>query len=126
MSAKPSRRFPKWRILLAFVLVLGAGAWAFARHPWARAQLDFALAEAIHRELGLDATIGPVRLELPLSLVADEIELRHPQHGLLASAERLEVLPRWFALVRGKVEIRRLTIEGAHVRLRIEDGHIVN
>lgn len=126
MPASPSRRFPKWRILLAIVLLTGAGAWAFVNHPWVHAQMDLKLAEAIQRELGLDAAIGPVRVELPLSLVANSIQLSHPQHGLLASAERLEVTPSLFDLLLGEVVIQRVTIEGAKVRLRIEQGQIVN
>ena len=92
MSAKPSRSLSKWRILLVFLLTIGSVACALTKHPWARAQLDRELSLALRRELGLDASIGQVRLELPLRLVADAIELSHPEKGLLASAERLEVI----------------------------------
>lgn len=126
MSAQPSRSFSKWRILLVFLLTIGSVAWALTKHPWARAQLDRELSLALRRELGLDASIGQVRLELPLRLAADAIELSHPEKGLLASAERLEVTPSLIALARGKLEIKQVAIEGAVVRLRIEDGQIVN
>ncbi len=126
MSAQPSRRFSKWWILLAFIAAVSGGVYALTQHPWARAQLDRELSLALRRELGLDAHIGQVRLAFPPRLVADGIELSHPQKGLLASAERLEVVPSWLALTRGRVTLKRVVIEGAVVRLRIEDGQIVN
>ncbi len=126
MSEQPSRALSKWRILLAFLVIVGGAAWTLTKQPWVRAHLDRELSLALRRELGLDATIGQVRLELPLRLVADAIELSHPQKGLLASAERLEVVPSWMAVAQGKLEIKRVIIEGAVVRLRIEDGEVVN
>jgi len=126
MLAQPLRSLSKWRILLVFLLTVCAAVWALSKQPAVRAQLDRELSQALRRELGLDASIGQVRFELPLRLVADAIELRHPDKGLLASAERLEVVPSLMALARGKVEIKRVTIEGAVVRLRVEDGKVVN
>lgn len=126
MSVKPSRRFSKWWILLTFVGALGGVAIGLTQLPWALAQLDRELGSALRRELGLDAHIGRVRFAFPLRVVADTIELSHPEQGLLASAEHLEVSPAILPLLRGKITLKRVVIEGAVVRLRVVDGKFVN
>ncbi len=119
------RRFKKRWILLGFLLC-PLLAWSALQHPRVRAHLHARVAVAIGKELGLEADLGPVTVEFPLRLVGGSIRLTHPQHGLLASASRVVIQPSFGALLRGRVQIAQLQIEGAYVRLRVQDGRIVN
>jgi translocation and assembly module TamB len=116
----------RWLIALACVLGLCGGLWALLQQPAVRTRLRGEVRAAIRRELGLDASMASVSLSLPFAVVGEQIQLIHPQHGLLASAARLEVAPSLFALLRGEFRLKRVLIDGAHVRLRVEDGKLVN
>jgi len=125
MAARTRRRFRKRWILLGFLLCALLG-WSALQHPLVRAQIHVRVAAAIEKQLGLKADLGPVTLELPLRVVATSVRFAHPTHGLLASASRVVIEPAWFALLRGQVEIARLQIEGAYIRLKVEEGRLVN
>ena len=112
--------------LLAFVLVAVVSAAAATQHPYVRARVHQLVSEAIRREMGMEADLGPVYFSLPLGITADYIRLTHPKHGMFASAEKLEVQPSLTSLFRGRLEIARILIEGAQVRLRVSEGRVVN
>ncbi len=112
--------------MLGSVFGLCGVVWATLQLPVVRARLRSEVRAAIRRELGLDASIATVSISLPFAVVGERIRLVHPQHGLLASAARLEVAPSLFALLRGEFRLKRVVIDRAHVRLRVEDDRIVN
>jgi translocation and assembly module TamB len=122
----PRRARRVWLLALACLLGLSGGVWALLQQPAVRTRLRAELRAAIRRELGLDASMASVSVSLPFAVVGERIYLVHPQHGMLASAARLEVAPSLFALLRGEFRLKRVVIEQAHVRLRVEDGKIVN
>jgi translocation and assembly module TamB len=127
--AMKSRRKPMLSALLialGLVCVIASGAWGMVQLPAVRTHIRNELRAAIRRELGLDASIDAVRIALPFTLVGEHIVLEHPQHGMLARAERLEVAPSLLALARGKLRLKRILIEKPALRLRVEDGRIVN
>ncbi len=119
------RRLRKRWILLGFSLCAILG-WSALQHPRVRAQIKARIHHAIEQQLGLIAALGPVTVELPLRVVARSIRLTHPKQGLLVSATRVVIEPSWLELLRGRVEIARLQVEGAYVRLRVVDGRVVN
>jgi len=119
------RRFRKRWILLGFSLCTILG-WSALQHPRVRAEIKARISVAIEKQLGLTAELGPVTIELPLRVVAHSIRLAHPKQGLLVSATRVVIEPAWLDLLRGRVEIARLQVEGAYVRLRVVDGQVVN
>ncbi|HEX6243865.1 MAG TPA: hypothetical protein VFZ61_23280, partial [Polyangiales bacterium] len=124
-----SRRKPKLSALLlvfGVVFALGVGLFGLLQLPAVRERLGSELRAAIRRELGLDADLESVRVAFPFALVGENIVLNHPQHGLLARAERLEVAPSLLSLARGKLRLKRILIEKPTVRLRVEQGRIVN
>ena len=67
-----------------------------------------------------------VAVKFPFAVVGKRIQLTHPQHGLLVSADQLEVAPSLLSLVRGHFRLKRIIIDHAVVRLRVEEGQIVN
>lgn len=125
MSEPKARRFKK-RWLLLGALTLACAAWGILRHPDVQKLLHARLAQAIRQELGLEVEIGPVHFELPNRLVAQHLSLKHPSEGLLVSATRIEVAPSLKAALRGEFELSQVRIEGAYVRLRVENGRITN
>ncbi len=118
-------RFHKGWILLG-IMALALLGWSALQHPYVRGRIHDRVASAIRSQLGLRADLGPMTLELPFRIVARSIVLDHPEHGTLASAGSLILEPSLWALLRGELELARIQIEGAYVRLRIEDGKIVN
>jgi translocation and assembly module TamB len=123
---RPPRRGRRWLVALACVLGICGATWALLQQPAVRARLRGEVRAAIRRELGLDASMESVSVSLPFAVVGERIRLVHPQHGLLASAARLEVAPSLFALLRGEFRLKRVLIDQAHVRLRVEEGRVVN
>ena len=123
---RSSRKVPAWIVVLGSLFGLCGVVWAALQSPVVRTRIRTELQAAIRRELGLDASMASVSISLPFAVVGEQIHLVHPQHGLLASAARLEVAPSLFALLRGEFRLKRVLIDRAHVRLRVEDGHIVN
>ncbi len=124
-STSKRHRFRKRWILLGFSLCAILG-WSALQDPRVRAHIHARVAGAIHEQLGLHAELGPISLELPFRVVGQTIRVTHPKNGLLATATRVIIEPAIWPLLRGRVQISRLQIEGAFVRLRVEDGRIVN
>ncbi|MCA9608392.1 MAG: hypothetical protein KC619_22440, partial [Myxococcales bacterium] len=82
---------------------------------------------AIREELGYDATIGSIQLQLvPFSLVARDITLEDPVYGRTAEADELRIAPSFRALLRGGLDIQAITIRGANLRLVVRNGQVRN
>ncbi|RME96572.1 MAG: hypothetical protein D6766_00290 [Verrucomicrobia bacterium] len=125
MAAPSANRRPRagsrwWRrlrrALLLLLLVLSAALWWLDRvgfpepaRRWLQAQL--------HRH-GWEATTGPLRLQWPRGLVADELVLRHAATaGLELHARQVRLRPDWGALLRGRFELARLDLESGRLTL---------
>ncbi len=92
-----------------------------------RDRLHQLAAGAIHDELGLDATIGTVSVQLvPLTLIARDITLDDPVYGRFAEADELRIRPSFRALLRGAVDIDAIEVRGANLRLVIRNGQVRN
>lgn len=124
--AKRNRNWLSKRRILFGILVAVACTFAALRHPWVRGELHDLVAKAIHDELGLNADLGPVGFELPFRIVASDIRLDHPEHGALARARRLVIEPSLTDLLLAELELKRIQIEGARVRLAVREGKVVN
>jgi translocation and assembly module TamB len=124
--AGPSKRRSRLGWGLLGLLLVAVSIAAASQHSSVRDWAHAKVADAIRRELGLEAYIGSVRVSLPFGITGDYLSLTHPQHGLFASADAIEIQPSLWALLRGQIDIERILIEGARVRLRVVDGRIVN
>lgn len=122
------KRWRKWAFVLAiFAVGIPLSTGLAVRSSGSRARLHELAAGAIHDELGLDATIGTVSLQLvPLTLVARDITLDDPVYGRFAEADELRIAPSFRALLRGAVDIDAIEIRGAALRLVIRNGQIRN
>ncbi|MFI5306046.1 MAG: translocation/assembly module TamB domain-containing protein [Polyangiales bacterium] len=122
------RRWLRWLLGLALLaLVTPVAAGALAQTGFARAYVGRKAAEALREQLGLIAHIDEIRLDPSrLSIVASGITLDHPKHGRFVKASTLEIRPSWWALLRGSVDLHRITIDHAVVWLKVRDGRIEN
>ena len=71
MARRPPRRTRIALGLFAFALVAVVSVAAFTQHPSVRGRMHALVSEAIRREMGLEAEIGPVYFSLPLGITAD-------------------------------------------------------
>ncbi len=122
------KRWRKWAFVLAiFAVGIPLSTALAVRSSGSRARLHALAAGAIHDELGLDARIGTVSLQLvPFTLVARDITLDDPVYGRFAEADELRIRPSLRALLRGAVDIDGIEIRGASLRLVVRNGQIRN
>lgn len=126
-----TQRWSRWRrwalVLGIFALGIPASAAFFVRSNTSRARLQELASNTIRRELGLDATIGSVQLQLvPFSLVARDISLDDPVYGRTAEADELRIQPSFRTLLHGGLDIQAITIRGADLRLVVRNGQVRN
>jgi translocation and assembly module TamB len=112
--------------LLVAVVLVGVSLWSALESDFVRSRVRDKLAQAVRAELGLDASLGGLQFRLPFRIAAYSIRLNHPRHGLLVSARELQVVPSFWGLLAGELKLKRLMIEGARVRLKVEDGRVLN
>lgn len=117
-------------VVISAVLAIVAGL-AATQTPWGRAKLAALAEQAIHDELGLDASFEEVavRLEaLPpgISIEASGIAMAHPERGTFVEARLLRVRPSLLALLRGRVDLQTIELDTPKVRLVVRDGALVN
>ncbi|MBX3270888.1 MAG: translocation/assembly module TamB domain-containing protein [Sandaracinaceae bacterium] len=126
-----ARRWRRWRlwalVVGLFAIAIPASAASLVRARGSRDRLQALAQHAIRRELGLDASIGRIQLQLvPFSLVAREITLDDPVYGRTAEAEELRIAPSFRALLRGGLDIQTITIRRANLRLVVRNGEVRN
>lgn len=110
-----------------FALGIPAAAAAMVRSSTSRERLHQLASNAIRDELGLDATIGSVQLQLvPFSLVARDITLDDPVYGRTAEADELRISPSFRTLARGGLDIEGIELRGANLRLVVRNGEVRN
>ncbi|HJL15098.1 MAG TPA: translocation/assembly module TamB domain-containing protein [Sandaracinaceae bacterium LLY-WYZ-13_1] len=121
-------RWRKWALVLGiFALGIPLSSAMLVRSSGSRARLHDLATTVIRDELGLRATIGSVQLQLvPFSLVARDITLDDPVYGRFAEADELRISPSFRALLRGALDLRSISIEGADLRLVVRNGQIRN
>lgn len=122
------RRWRRWAFVLGiFALGIPVSTALLVRSSTSRSRLHDLASTLIQNELGLDATIGSVQLQLvPFSLVARDITLDDPVYGRFAEADELRIRPSFRALLRGAVDLHSIEIRGANLRLILRDGQIRN
>ncbi len=122
------KRWRRWAFVLAiFALGIPLSSALLVRSASSRDRLHQLASGAIHDELGLDATIGTVSVQLvPLTLIARDITLDDPVYGRFAEADELRITPSFRALLRGAVDIDGIEIRGANVRIVIRNGQVRN
>lgn len=110
-----------------FALGIPASAASVIRSSTSRERLQQLASNAIRTELGLDATIGSIQLQLvPFSLVARDITLDDPIYGRTAEADELRITPSFRTLLRGGLDIQAIELRGANLRLVIRNGEVRN
>src|SRR5687768_14225666 len=105
--------FSRWRrwafVLGIFALGIPVSTALFVRSSTSRERLHDVAAALIQNELGLDATIGSVQLQLvPFALVARDITLDDPVYGRFAEADELRIRPSFRALLRGAIDLHSI------------------
>ncbi|MEM9193150.1 MAG: translocation/assembly module TamB domain-containing protein [Myxococcota bacterium] len=115
-------------MVLFLVGLPAAAAVLTANTEWGRNRIKSAAVQAIHDELGLEASLGEVELDLiPFPRVdARTISLSHPEHGQLAEADGLTIRPSLAAFLTGQVDLQTVEIRRPEIRLLIRDGKIQN
>jgi translocation and assembly module TamB len=114
-------------VALVAIAALPLCALMAARTDAARARARRLLVEVLHDEVGLDATLADLDVEvLPPAVVARGITLDDPRWGRFASAESLRVQPSLLAVLRGVVDLESVEVARPAVRLVIRDGAVQN
>ncbi len=114
-------------ILGIFAIGIPVSAALTIRSSQAHTRLRELATDALREELGLNASLGRVQLELvPPGIVARDVALDDPVYGRLADADRIVIRPSIGALLRGSVDLEQIELEGAHVHLIIRDGQLRN
>lgn len=114
-------------MLAIFAVAIPVSTATMVRSSASRARLHEMARSAIKRELGLEATIGTVSLQLvPLTLVAKDITLDDPVYGRFAEADALRIGPSFRGLLRGALDLQVIEVEGASLRLVIRNGQVRN
>lgn len=126
----------KWgrRIIRAIgltILFFVGSAIYLSQTDWGEERMGRLAVEAIHDQLGLDASFEDIEViwgwwPPSLTVEADGIELDHPEEGSFASAESLVIRPSLSALVSGDLDLQTIELHSPNVRLRVRDGAVVN
>jgi translocation and assembly module TamB len=126
--AKRKRSWWQWAAGLSLLLVgVPLALVAVIRTPAALEYIRQQAELAIRDELGLIGLVQDVSVEpSTLSIVASGITLDHPQHGRFVEAKQLRIRPSWWAILRGKIDLHRITIDEASVWLTFDDGVLLN
>lgn len=113
--------------ILIGILALPVCALLVAKTAWARGRARQLSIAAVHDELGLNAHIGSIDVEVfPPAVVARGIILDHPTEGRLVSAYSLRIEPSFMALLSGQVDLDSIELDRPNARLVIRDGVLVN
>ncbi|MGF1467445.1 MAG: translocation/assembly module TamB domain-containing protein [Sandaracinaceae bacterium] len=127
-QARRGRRWRAWAGVLAiFALAIPLAAAVLVRSEASRTRLVELASAALRDELGLEARLGTVHLELvPLTVVARRITLDDPVYGRFAEAEELRIQPSFRALLRGAVDLNGIEVRRGQVRLVVRNGSVRN
>lgn len=122
------RKWRRWAAVLAvFAIGIPILSATLIRSSGASGRIRELAIRAIRDELGLQATLGPVQVQLvPFGIVANDIALDDPVYGRLADAESLTIRPSILALLRGRVDISSIELDRASVTLQVSEGEIRN
>lgn len=122
------RKWRRWAAVLAvFAIGIPLISATVIRSSGASGRIRALAIRAIHDELGLRATLGPVQIQLvPFGIVARDIALDDPVYGRLADAESLTIRPSMLQLLRGRVDISSIELDRASVTLQVSEGQIRN
>lgn len=113
--------------ILVGILLLPIAAIFVAKTAWARERARTLAIAAVHDELGLNATIERIDVEVfPPAVIARRIVLDHPTEGRLVAADTLRIEPSLGAMVSGKFDLDSIELNHPVARLIVRDGEVVN
>ncbi len=123
-----ARRLLRALVWLGVLASIGpVTAAVFAQTQMGRAYIGHEASLLLRRELGLQARIDEIEVDLGrMSVVAHGIHLVHPRHGSFAQAAELRIRPSYWALMRGQLDLHSITLVRPTVWLQIRDGRIEN
>lgn len=115
---------------LALVVAVGVGVW-LTQTDWGRERMGRLAVTVIKRELGLDATLGQVRVDLSywpmgVKVVARDIVLDDPVYGRFVEAEGLTIEPSLEAFLAGELDLENIRVDRPTVHLVVRDGEVRN
>ena len=108
-------------LISGFALVVGialgvsAAAWLFRDHLGRRAADR--LTDEVRRRSGWTLAVGGASFTGPLSLRLSEVRARHPSGALEVRVAAVEASMSRSALLRARVEVRRVTLRSPDVRI---------
>ena len=118
------------RIVVAVLAVLGALPLVVVlsfKTPWARAKAAEIAARVLHEQLGVTATFEAELRALPPSIVVKNLVVPSNDGGTpVAEIDRVQVVPRPFALLGGRVDAGDVEIDRPRLRVVLDDGRIKN
>ncbi|MCA9600903.1 MAG: hypothetical protein KC417_02695, partial [Myxococcales bacterium] len=126
---RKKHRWLKWVLgVLAVVIGLPTLIVLFTVYtPWGQRRMAALAIEALHDELGLNATLERVNIEMfPPKIEAQGILLDVPKYGRFAEANALVIRPSLFAFARGAVDFEEVRLEDPTLNLVVRDGRVVN
>ena len=134
MPARPRRRRDLGRTLARCVVVLLAVVGALPlvvvialKTPWARAHAATIAERALRTELGVDATFEAELRALPPAIVVTHLVVAANDGGApVAAIDRVEVVPRPFALLGGRIDAGDVAIDRPRLRIVLEGGRVTN
>jgi translocation and assembly module TamB len=128
LARKSKRKWQRWIVaILIGIVSLPVSALMVAKTAWARERARTLAIAALHDELGLNARIRAIDVEVfPPAVVARGIEIDHPTEGRLVSASSLRIEPSLASLLQGKLDLDSIELDRPSTRLVFREGALVN
>jgi translocation and assembly module TamB len=113
--------------LLALTLLLFCAALALVKTDFVADEVRELVVREVSEALDADLSIGRLSLKLfPTGAVLEDVELKPRGRTRLFSARRVEARIRPLELLRRRVHVDRVIVDGAEVTLDMLDGQIAN
>ena len=115
---------------LLCLLGVGLGVW-LTQTDWGRERMSRLAVSVIRRELGLQATLGEVRVDFSyfppgVAVHATDIVLDDPVYGRFVEARELTIEPSLRAFLAGELDLETIRIDHPTIHLVVRDGEVRN
>jgi len=115
---------------LLCLLGIGLGVW-LTQTDWGRGHMGRLAVSVIRRELGLQATLGEVRVDFSyfppgVAVHATDIVLDDPVYGRFVEARELTIEPSLRAFLAGELDLETIRIDHPTIHLVVRDGEVRN
>ncbi|NOY90364.1 MAG: hypothetical protein GXP55_04070 [Deltaproteobacteria bacterium] len=117
-------------VALTLLAGVGLSVWV-TQTDWGRERMRRLAVSVIQRELGLQATLGEVRVDLSyfppgVAVHATDIALDDPVYGHFVEAQELTIEPSLEAFLAGELDLETIRIDHPTIHLVVRDGEVRN